>query len=94
MKLSLATFAILLTAASAARVTQQEADEAFECVRRSLTSVDQGNDGSQASCQFLYCFQDFDSKHNRGGLFGKLSYIIDPLCGAEGLVERVFSLGH
>ncbi|KAK2868008.1 hypothetical protein FQN49_003253 [Arthroderma sp. PD_2] len=86
MKISPVVCALLVASASAMRVSPMEANDLLECSHRALTELDNGNDGNKASCNMLYCLQQYGTKYNRGGVFAKLSYILDVVCVGNSII--------
>lgn len=86
MKISLPVVLFLAASTSAMRVSQREANDALRCTYVGLDKLDDGDDGNRASCEMLECLQSYARTYHRGGVFAKLSSILNVICAGEGLV--------
>ncbi|KAJ5635165.1 uncharacterized protein N7484_008478 [Penicillium longicatenatum] len=59
---------------------EQEAKDLLQCSVTTLNAFDRGVTGNKASCNMFRCLQNYADTYNRGGVFQKLSQILDIVC--------------
>ncbi|KAB8254304.1 hypothetical protein BDV32DRAFT_155319 [Aspergillus pseudonomiae] len=86
MKLSIVPVALLISSAAAGSiVTQQEANDWYQCTTHALNLVNSGKDDSSTTCTLLNCLSENAERYQRGGMYGKLSGILEIACFAKNI---------